>query len=86
MAAFKQQIRNPVREALEPLISNNLSLDHNGNILESDADSNGNLRYKFLSPKYIYLLMLLLFISGISLIVKMMRLIIVKVRVGMMEV
>ena len=56
MAAFQQQIRTPVREALQPIISNNLSVDHNGDILESDADSNGNLRYMltFLTSSYPY--------------------------------
>lgn len=45
MANFQEQIRNQVWKVLEPLIASNFSLDCNGDIVESDADSNGNLRY-----------------------------------------
>jgi hypothetical protein len=44
MNDFLNQIRLPVRQVLDALISESHKLDADGNIVESDADSDGNLR------------------------------------------
>ena len=44
MQDFLKQVRKPAREVLEHLVSSSFNTDTNGDILESDADSDGNLR------------------------------------------
>ena len=47
-SSFMMEIRSPVRELLRSLLSESDMVDDDGEIVESDADSDGNLRYEFI--------------------------------------